>query len=184
MRIAFIGSHSTGKTTVAKPVAQALGLPFLSEVAREVARHWGYTPATIPTHLLLDYQQRILRDQMVGEQGAWLGCSGFVSDRSTLDNAAYFLAYVAFKASPEAVYNYLHAARANLDHYDRLILIPPMFPPVDDGERHTDPREQQRIHEIVCDLIAAWGVAQKVYTVTSRTPEERVAEIMEVLGHA
>lgn len=45
MRIAFIGSHSTGKTTVAEPIAKALGLPFLSEVAREIVcgliEAWG-----------------------------------------------------------------------------------------------------------------------------------------------
>jgi nicotinamide riboside kinase len=134
--------------------------------------------------MLSHFQKRILNDQIVGEQEALFEGSGFVSDRSTLDNAAYFLAYVASKESPEGVYLYLSEAERNLENYDRLILIPPMFPPVDDGERHTDPREQQRIHEIVCDLIAAWGVAQKVYTVTSRTPEERVAEILEVLGHA
>lgn len=178
MRIAFIGSHSTGKTTVARPVADALDFPFLTEVVREVARTWGLTPATVPPHRVVNFQWDVLESQMFGERLH----DEFVSDRSTLDNAAYFLAYAAHRATPEAVYNYLAQARNHMEKYDLLILIPPMFPPVDDGERHTDPREQERIHDIVCGLIGAWSVGDKVYTVTSGTVEDRLTEILEAIN--
>lgn len=176
-KIAFIGSHSTGKTTVARPIAETLGVPFLSEVARDVARDWGLTPATIPADRVLDYQWEILHRQIEREQQhpAW------VSDRSTLDNCAYFEAYAEHQTTPEDAARYKRRAWGNTVHYDRLILIPPMFAPVDDGERHTDPAEQLRVHRIVCDLIDAWGLAEKVYTVTSATVEGRINEILRVL---
>lgn len=177
VKIAFIGSHSTGKTTVARPIADHLGVPFLSEVARMVAQDWGLTPATVPPERVAEYQWTILRGQVDGEKPH----PAYVSDRSTVDNAAYFLAYAAHRTHPADVFLYLNAALVNTRHYDLLVLIPPMFAPVDDGERHTDPVEQARIHEVVCNLLDAWGLTEKVYTVTSVTPEGRVEEILGVI---
>ena len=184
MRVAIIGAHGTGKTTLARGLAQALNMHLINEAARIVAHDMGYTPATIPDELVVAYQQAILDEQIDEESSreAW------ISDRSVVDNMAYLVAQVERLNIPVAtVLEYHRKAYPRLEHYDALIFVPIAFDLELDGERHADLEFQDLIEETLLDILdeleaAGHDLARRTYTVTSVMPADRVAEVLTYLG--
>jgi hypothetical protein len=74
MRIYFVGSHATGKTTLCRYVSRKFGLPMITEVARAVL-----------ADMVAEYQRKVFERQVATER---LQERGFVSDRA-FDNLAY-----------------------------------------------------------------------------------------------
>jgi nicotinamide riboside kinase len=87
MRIYFVGSHATGKTTLCRHVSRRYGLPMISEVARAVLAEMetGFDALRTDMELVGEYQERVFARQIAVEQ---LHASRFVSDRA-FDNLAY-----------------------------------------------------------------------------------------------
>jgi nicotinamide riboside kinase len=87
MRIYFIGSHSTGKTTMARFVSRRYGLPMISEVARSVLAELEMPLERLRADIdaVNDYQRKVFERQVEVEQSYE---SGFVSDRA-FDSVAY-----------------------------------------------------------------------------------------------
>lgn len=86
MKVYFVGSHSTGKTTLARYVSETYGLPMITEVARAVLSEKELHLDTLRTNLKVvnSYQQDIFFRQINEE----LKHESFVSDRS-FDCLAY-----------------------------------------------------------------------------------------------
>ena len=87
MRIYFVGSHATGKTTLCRYVSRRYGLPMISEVARAVLAEMETSLDALRTDmdLVAEYQERVFERQ-VGVERQHTG--RFVSDRA-FDNLAY-----------------------------------------------------------------------------------------------
>ena len=87
MRIYFVGSHATGKTTMTRYVSRRYGLPMITEVARAVLAELETSLDALRTDLDLvaEYQRRVFERQVQVER---MQNSGFVSDRA-FDNLAY-----------------------------------------------------------------------------------------------
>lgn len=87
MRIYFVGSHATGKTTMTRWVSRRYGLPMITEVARGVLAELETNFQSLRTdmELVADYQRRVFERQVATER---LQEKGFVSDRA-FDNLAY-----------------------------------------------------------------------------------------------
>jgi nicotinamide riboside kinase len=87
MRIYFVGSHATGKTTLCRYVSRRYGLPMISEVARAVLAEMetGFDALRTDMELVGEYQERVFARQIAVEQ---LHAGRFVSDRA-FDNLAY-----------------------------------------------------------------------------------------------
>jgi nicotinamide riboside kinase len=87
MRIYFVGSHATGKTTLCRYVSRRYGLPMISEVARAVLAEMetGLDALRTDMDLVAEYQERVFARQVAVEQ---LHDGRFVSDRA-FDNLAY-----------------------------------------------------------------------------------------------
>ncbi len=87
MRVYFVGSHSTGKTTMARYVSRKYGLPMISEMARAVLAELETSLDALRTDpdLVAEYQMRVFDRQVQVEK---LQPGGFVSDRA-FDNLAY-----------------------------------------------------------------------------------------------
>lgn len=87
MRIHVVGSHSVGKTTIARHVAKRYGLPQLVETARSVLaeREIGFAELRSSIERSNEYQRAVLRRQIDYERAQ---PNGFVSDRA-MDNLAY-----------------------------------------------------------------------------------------------
>jgi hypothetical protein len=87
MRIYFVGSHATGKTTMTRYVSRRYGLPMITEVARAVLAELETSLDQLRTDmdLVAEYQRRVFERQVQVERAQG---SGFVSDRA-FDNLAY-----------------------------------------------------------------------------------------------
>jgi nicotinamide riboside kinase len=86
MKVYFIGSHSTGKTTCARYVSEKYGVPMITEVARMILseKELQLDSLRYDMKLVNDYQKEIFHRQLQEEEK--LG--EFVSDRS-FDCLAY-----------------------------------------------------------------------------------------------
>lgn len=164
IKAAFIGAHSTGKTTLLKELSDLyMGVPLITEIAR------GF--GTIPerrTPAFTKWQWDILEEQIAHER--IYGSTGFLSDRSTLDNLAY---YAMGNTDSEYVRGmYWSKALNNLDNYTHLFYLPVEFPIDDDGYRDVAPEYQFNI-----DIFIQKMIAQKRLDVVRVTGciEERVA---------
>ncbi len=87
MRIYFVGSHATGKTTLCRYVSRRYGLPMISEVARAVLAEMetGLDALRTDMDLVAEYQERVFARQVMVEK---MHEGRFVSDRA-FDNLAY-----------------------------------------------------------------------------------------------
>ncbi len=87
MRIYFVGSHATGKTTLCRYVSKTYGMPMISEVARSVLAEMetSFDAMRTDMDLVADYQRRVFARQVETEKQH---SKQFVSDRA-FDNLAY-----------------------------------------------------------------------------------------------
>ncbi|CAN5914890.1 hypothetical protein BH11MYX2_BH11MYX2_20470 [soil metagenome] len=87
MRIYFVGSHATGKTTLCRYVSRKYGLPMISEVARAILAEMetGLDALRTDMDLVEEYQERVFARQVAVERQH---DGRFVSDRA-FDNLAY-----------------------------------------------------------------------------------------------
>lgn len=90
MKVYFVGSHSTGKTTCARYVSEKYGIPMITEVARMILSEKELHLDSLRTNLNLvdDYQTQIFYRQLEEEHKQRDNLSSYVSDRS-FDCLAY-----------------------------------------------------------------------------------------------
>lgn len=143
MKIAISGSHGVGKTTLARALAKELGLPMISEVAREEAKKFGYETTerikNAPKLQRMIFQLSVYHAQIKAEEDTW---QGFVSDRSIFDCVAYCIYYDL----PLRLIEYLRSDAIQYSgKYDLIIYCPvPGRELEDDGFRLVD-RESQSL---------------------------------------
>ena len=87
MKVYFVGSHSTGKTTLARYVSQTYKIPMITEAARAVLSEKELQLDSLRTNLdaVDDYQRTVFYRQLEEEASQKASC---VSDRS-FDCLAY-----------------------------------------------------------------------------------------------
>ncbi|MBN2056371.1 ATP-binding protein [bacterium] len=129
MKLAFIGSHGVGKTTLCFELAGRLKrLEYNVDIVKEVARE---CPLPINRATSLAAQLWILHTQCARELAACARFEMVVCDRSVLDNYAYLLHSQGTQAAVEAwLQEWLHS-------YDFLVKVPVWRPPTFDGTRDT-----------------------------------------------
>lgn len=178
MKIAFVGSFSTGKTTLANLFAREWDYPLLPEVAREVVA-LGFPldqSATAETETLIFLKQ----------WRAEASHDRFVADRSIYDVLAY-ADWVMENQTDQRKENHLwYESReiATLDlrsRYDHVFYLPVEFPIVLDGLRPDNPQFQADIDGRIVELLKGADVA---FTTLTGTVEARQAEVRQVVGAA
>jgi nicotinamide riboside kinase len=150
VKIALIGTHGVGKTTLCFELAARLKRRNVDvEVVREVARR---CPLPINQETTSAAQAWILHTQIAWEIEAASGHEVVVCDRSVLDNYCY----LAHACGGSPVWERL------LDHwlptYDLLVHVPLWRRPSYDGVRAVDPTFQESVEELLDRMIAARGL--------------------------
>jgi nicotinamide riboside kinase len=131
MKVYFVGSHSTGKTTCARYVSETHKVPMITEVARSILSEKELHLDSLRTNLNVvdDYQKQILFRQIEEETKYLMHKHSFVSDRS-FDCLAYaaqharilsdlldsndLKAYLQFLRMPDAFIFFVRPSKATL----------------------------------------------------------------------
>lgn len=138
-KIAFVGSHGVGKTTLCYGLAARLKASDISlDVVGEIARR---CPLPINQSTTLDAQGWILHTQIAEEILASARYDVVICDRSVLDNFVYLL----LSSGPKPRFRAL--VESWIDTYDLLVTVPIVSSLTPDGLRSTDPVFRLAVHE-------------------------------------
>jgi thymidylate kinase len=145
LKVAFIGTHGVGKTTLCYDLAAALKRQGVHvDMVKEVAR---LSPLPINRQTSLDAQVWILMTQIAEEIRSAAHHQAVVCDRSVLDNYAY----MALACGRQPVYERL--AVHWMKTYDLLFKVPIAGAPSADGVRDTDEFFMRAIDQLVDQLM-------------------------------
>jgi len=150
MKIALIGSHGVGKTTLCFELAARLKRRHVDvDIVREVARR---CPLPINQQTTVEAQEWILHSQINAEIEATSGHDVVVCDRSVLDNYCYMVHAAGTQKIWERFLDYW------LKTYELLVHVPPWVRPTYDGVRAVDARFQEQIELLLEGMITARGL--------------------------
>jgi nicotinamide riboside kinase len=166
-KIAFVGSHGVGKTTLCYGLAARLKARDVAvEVVHEVARR---CPLPINEETSVAAQSWILHTQIAEELVAQARYPVAVCDRSVLDNYVYLLLAAGRQESLEGL------LAAWLPTYGLLVHVPIVALPRPDGFRAADPGFQRAVEERL-----ARELAERALPVLALDPEGRAAWLDQV----
>jgi len=150
-KIALIGSHGVGKTTLcfglaARLKARDIALDLVHEVARRC-------PLPINEETGVASESWILHSQIAEELVAATRYPVVLCDRSALDNYTYLLIAAGPQPGLEALVDFWMAT------YDLLVHVPIVEDPRADGIRATDPGFQRAVEARLVHELAERGCA-------------------------
>ncbi len=146
-KLAFVGSHGVGKTTLCYGLAARLKAADISlDVVGETARR---CPLPINRNTTLAAQGWILHTQIAEEILASARYEVVICDRSVLDNYVYLL----LSAGPQPIFKTL--VDSWIGTYDLLVQVPIIAEHRPDGLRSTDPAFQDAVDERLIKEVAA-----------------------------
>jgi nicotinamide riboside kinase len=164
MKVALIGTHATGKTTLAYDIASSLkkrnfNVDFLGEVSRDC-------PFPINEDTTKSAQKWILLTQYVREIEKEGKCDYLICDRSLLDNYAYYIR--KFGESKELEPLILE----HMGSYDYLFKVPINEKYlVSDGVRSIDKEFQEEIDCLIDKLLQRFDIHFYDYADLEKTIE-------------
>ena len=150
LKIAFVGTHGVGKTTLCFDLAAHLKrLDFGVDLVKEVARR---CPLPINEETTLDAQLWILHSQVAEEVAAMAMYEVVVCDRSVLDNYAYLVHKIGRRPELDQL------VREWIKGYDALFKVPVIQAPSFDGKRAVSRQFQLEIDATIDELVRAFEV--------------------------
>ncbi len=150
-KIAFIGAHGVGKTTLCYGLAARLKRRDVAlEIVHEVARR---SPLPINRETTVPAQRWILLAQIADELVATERYPVVLCDRSVLDNYVYLL----LAAGPDPTFEPL--VERWLATYDLLVRVPILGTLSADGVRAADPAFQRAVDDRLRHEIERRGLA-------------------------
>jgi len=133
-RLAFSGSAGTGKTTLAREVAGICDVPYIPEGMRARLEN-GLRLHGMSQENLAQLMWDLWREQREREEEAVRTHGGFVSDRSAVDFAAFWLTYRLHHGTQQTE-AFFAETLGSLVKYDRVVVLPwGLLPLVADGVR-------------------------------------------------
>jgi len=171
LKVAFIGSHGVGKTTLCYGLAAGLkARDHAVEVVHEVARR---CPLPINEETSLESESWILHSQIAEEIVAQHRYPVVVCDRSAIDNYVYLL--LAARRLPELEM----LVDAWMETYGLLVHVPIVERPSPDGVRSSDPSFQRAVEQRLDRELAARGL-----DVFRLDPQDRTGWLDAVVAEA
>jgi len=150
VKIAFIGSHGVGKTTLCFDLASRLKrLDLGVDIVKEVARG---CPLPINQDTTLEAQAWIIHTQIAQEIAAATQYEAVICDRSVLDNYAYLVHKVGRRQEFDAL------TTSWMSSYGGLFKVPVIAAPSFDGMRDVSGTFQREIDEVIDELLETFAV--------------------------
>ena len=166
MKLALIGTHGVGKTTLAYEICSLLKKARCNvELVTEVARQ---SPFPVNAATTLEGQLWILHAQIAAELDAARRAPHVVTDRAVLDNYCYLVNKFGRQPQLEPWLAWW------MDTYTILVGVPPIEADITpDGFRSEDRTFQRRIHELLIELLGATPFNNLRAPVMWLNPKER-----------
>ncbi len=193
MILGLAGTHRSGKSTLARDVAERAGIGYYDGSFGRLAKTLGYESVSkmdiaerlAMQHRVLDLYEREIRQD----------AGGRITDRTPLDMIAYLMAEVGMHAGLDAA-----ASRAVVAYRDRCIALTrelfdavfllqplPVYV-VADGKPSGDPAYQQHIQMLIEGAIHAARGSIRVIPIDSHDHDIRTGKVLEAIptadGHA
>ncbi|MDD2565487.1 MAG: ATP-binding protein [Candidatus Gracilibacteria bacterium] len=166
MKIAIVGAHGVGKTTLSTILAEELGLAVIKDIVPE-AYHLGFTineETPIETQIWLTAKQIELERNIVN----------FVADKCLID---YYI-YGDVLLDDTDVKKVLKKLIDRNASYDYILYIPIEFPLVDDGLRSMNPDFQRLIDARYHEYLEDSGLE---YHIIKGSIEDRLKTIRKII---
>jgi nicotinamide riboside kinase len=146
VKLALIGTHGVGKTTLAYETCSLLKkADYNVELVTEVARR---SPLPVNEATTLEGQLWILHAQIAAEIEAAARAPHVICDRSALDNYCYLVNKFGRQPQLEQWLAWW------MDTYSLLVAVPPMADGITaDGFRSENVEFQQRIHDLLEQML-------------------------------
>ena len=183
-RIGLTGAGGTGKTTLAKALAEKYDIPYVSEGVRTYMKennisHLRELDSKGPKKL----QDVVLARKMLLE----LSNESFIADRTSIDTAAYCLRWCSRDDElQEWVKGYVDAClRYASLFYDIIVFVPTgVFPLEDDGVRSSKPAYQFEVQTLMWGLVGQMEEKHKngpeLHLLKRSSVEDRVKEVADL----
>ncbi len=150
LKVAFVGTHGVGKTTLCYELAAFLKKREVRvDMVREVARR---CPLPINQATTLDAQSWILHTQIAEEIRIGNEQDVVICDRSVLDNYAYLVHRIGRQRALDVLVEYW------MKTYTHLFKVPIVEAPSFDGVRDTSEEFQRAIDSEVDALLEAFSL--------------------------
>ena len=159
MKIALTGSSSTGKTTLARLLrdhAALSGIKYLSADSRKLLQRMGYRSMDLMTRQQLrEFQVAYLHSKLDLESNI----QSYITDRSTVDVAAYWLIRDTFDLPDTIRDEYIEKCRNHASKYDLHIYLPFGLLPFEfDGYRSHSLEFHEQIDKQIMKFLKAWKI--------------------------
>lgn len=166
MKIAVVGSHGTGKSTLSQRLSEALDIPVIPDIVVE-AHNKGFT---INENTPLETQFWLFAKQLEFEKNFG---ESWIADKCLIDYSVYGDVLLQDQRAKELLAEMI---RRNAS-YDLLFYLPVEFPVPEDGVlRSTDPVFRQKIDDRYQELLRQWEIEH--YLITGSV-EDRFEKAME-----
>jgi nicotinamide riboside kinase len=162
MKIAIVGSHGVGKTTLSSKLSKILNLPLIPDVAVEAYRK-GFTISenTPPEIQFWMFAKHLEYERGLGEN--------WIADKCLIDYSVY--ADVLF--TDTRVTGLLAEMTSRNAYYDFVFYLPIEFPIEDDGVRSLDVNFQKNVDDRYKQVLDQWNVS---YITLTGSIENRVKQ--------
>jgi nicotinamide riboside kinase len=175
-RIAISGSAGVGKSTLARALADRLGVPYIGEGMREYLERTGANLHDLGPDGVRSVVLALWEERKAAEAAAR---DGFVADRSSYDFGAFWLYY--HFAAPDRDTERLFSETLAPGRYDRVYVLPwGRIPLVADGVRSTNPWTQLHLQLLLEGVLRMH--APDAVEVGAVGLDARVAEVLASLG--
>lgn len=147
MKIAIIGAHGVGKTTLAKELSKLLKFPVLPDTAREaLLKGFAVNESTPPENQLWILTKQIEYERELKDN--------FIADKTLFDNIVYGRQLF----NDQNFLSVLENIIGKIANYDLFIYLPIEIPLVDDG-RSMDPVFQEKIDKEYLKVLGEFGIS-------------------------
>jgi len=181
-KIAIIGTHSAGKTTL----SYLLAAKFKKEnhnvkIIQEVARSCPYA---LNEGMSWQACLWIYHEHMRKEIEAMQKFDTIICDRSCIDSFIYAEVKGCFHLDPGEIDHNFAAACKWMESYNKIIYVKPNgMLPVDDGVRSTDVEFQKKVEFMFDIWMQKYGVLYGVHTISSELifDDAKISDIYKLL---
>jgi hypothetical protein len=176
-KIGIFGAHGTGKTTLGKALCEVIRVDFITNTMRNMWKEFGVNDfEKLPQDARSLFQKQAIVRQIELENTK--NSTGFVTDRTVLDNLGYTLLSSDMTQSDLLLYQTL--VKERLNSYTHLIYLPVVFDAPSEHLR-ADVSTRKSWAGIIEGLIEDYLPPKKLLKMQVISHEERIQEVLKFI---